>query len=374
MKFKFTLHTREPHFEIKDDRPFRTGSIRSWLNFAKIFENSHRTEPKPNFWNGLHNSFSLQSCLHPASMENASDSELNTVCSLVNMFYGGIPGGVPDEGLSNMIGVWMKRIHSMSNADCKRLADAGDLERMHEYALRVAAGVKLPSPDTALAKKYWMKIVASPKASPRNKATAHAHLIACTGILFGPEGRSINLGDCMRAGEHAELAAQGGLGSAPYVLLLGKTLRGFRHGEHKEAFGKWKHFWSAFDARDAEYQTELDQQAAKRSVRPSRYKCAAAGCPVEALKGHMLRSGAGKCEEAYKPSYCTKECQRADWKNHKPMCKPGLDVPKVESTQTPIPLWSHLSPSHWKSLDQTTSFRTSSNKRKPKPSAERDIQ
>jgi hypothetical protein len=94
----------------------------------------------------------------------------------------------------------------------------------------------------------------------------------------------------MRAGTHAELAAQLGLGSAPNVLLLGKTLHNFRYGEHKEAFGKWTHLWAAVDARTVEMQAELDKEEAKRFVRPSRYKCAAPGCPVVASKGNMLRA------------------------------------------------------------------------------------
>ncbi|KAJ7904055.1 hypothetical protein B0H13DRAFT_1474707, partial [Mycena leptocephala] len=85
----------------------------------------------------------------------------------------------------------------------------------------------------------------------------------------------------------------------------------------------WKHLWAAYDARVAEVQAEQDAEEAKRFVRPSRYECAAPGCPIEASKGKMLRACAGKCEEPYKPRYCTKECQIADWKNHKSMCKPG---------------------------------------------------
>ncbi|KAJ7328300.1 hypothetical protein DFH08DRAFT_318845 [Mycena albidolilacea] len=146
----------------------------------------------------------------------------------------------------------------------------------------------------------------------------------------------------MRAGTHAELAAKMGFGTAPAVIMLGRTLHRFRHGEHKERFGKGTHFWAALDARAAEVQAELDKEEAKRFVRPSRYKCAAPGCPVEASKGSMLRACAGKCEDAYKPRYCTKECQVPDWKTHKRMCKPGLEAPQSEA---PPPSRSPIDPS-----------------------------
>ncbi|KAJ7851538.1 hypothetical protein B0H14DRAFT_3660995 [Mycena olivaceomarginata] len=203
-------------------------------------------------------------------------------------------------------------------------------------SIRLTAGVGLPAstPGILLAERYWTKIVKSPRSSTKNIA----------GLLFGAEGRSIRLGDCMRAGIHAELAAKVGLGTAPGMIMLGRTLHRFRHGEHKETFSKWTHFWAAVDARAAEVQAELDKEDAKRFVRPSRYKCAAPGYPVEASEGSMLRASgcAGKCEDAYKPRYCTKECQVADWKTHKRMCKSGLEALQSEA---PPPSRSPMDPS-----------------------------
>ncbi|KAJ7430484.1 hypothetical protein FB451DRAFT_1574506 [Mycena latifolia] len=229
--------------------------------------------------------------------------------------------------------MWTQKIRTMSTTECEQLANAGDPERMHEFALRAAAGVGLPgsAPDVPRAERYWTRILSSPRATKRNIATAHAHLVWCTGIPFGAEGRSIHIRDCMKAGTHAELAAEMGLQTAPTVILLGRTLERFRTGEPKKAFAKWKHFWAAYDARVAELQAEQDEGEAKRFVRPSRYKCAAPGCPVEASKGNMLRACGGKCEEPYKPRYCTKECQIADRKNHKSMCQPGLKVPESDA-------------------------------------------
>jgi len=52
---------------------------------------------------------------------------------------------------------------------------------------------------------------------------------------------------------------------------------------------------------------------------PNAYWCATEGCGIEGTKKATLLRCAGKCEGANKPYYCSKECQRKDWKRHKPM-------------------------------------------------------
>lgn len=41
-------------------------------------------------------------------------------------------------------------------------------------------------------------------------------------------------------------------------------------------------------------------------------------------------TGSGPCDADKKPYYCSKECQRADWKNHKPFCRPGAECSVVD--------------------------------------------
>jgi hypothetical protein len=41
--------------------------------------------------------------------------------------------------------------------------------------------------------------------------------------------------------------------------------------------------------------------------------------------------GSGKCDQDVKPSYCSKECQKADWPNHKSFCKPGMPCSVIDS-------------------------------------------
>jgi hypothetical protein len=49
--------------------------------------------------------------------------------------------------------------------------------------------------------------------------------------------------------------------------------------------------------------------------------------------------GAGRCDKDKKPSYCGKECQKADWLNHKAFCKPGMPCSVIdkEGSQALVP-------------------------------------
>jgi hypothetical protein len=116
--------------------------------------------------------------------------------------------------------------------------------------LSAAVGVELPGPEAALPERYWNKILKCPRSSPHLIGTAHAQLILFTGIVAneGGPGPSTRLTDLLRAGAHAELAVQAGLGTAPNLLKLGKLLQGSHYGVQKDIIGQWKHFWAAVDA------------------------------------------------------------------------------------------------------------------------------
>ncbi|KAJ7599451.1 hypothetical protein C8J56DRAFT_1158357 [Mycena floridula] len=60
---------------------------------------------------------------------------------------------------------------------------------------------------------------------------------------------------------------------------------------------------------------------------------------IEANTGKRLRQCAGKCDADKKPSYCSKECQRADWRNHKEFCKPGAASSIVDQSYADAPSW-----------------------------------
>ena len=70
----------------------------------------------------------------------------------------------------------------------------------------------------------------------------------------------------------------------------------------------------SFDAQTGRYRVVLDD-GKELSVKPecvARAACAAAGCTSE--------EASSVCSRCKSVRYCSRECQRADWKAHKPAC------------------------------------------------------
>jgi hypothetical protein len=64
---------------------------------------------------------------------------MEALCRLVNIFSGGLPGGSlppPRNNTDEVFDMWTQKIRTMSTTECQRLADAGDPERIYEFALR----------------------------------------------------------------------------------------------------------------------------------------------------------------------------------------------------------------------------------------------
>ncbi|KAH6902678.1 hypothetical protein BKA70DRAFT_1518350 [Coprinopsis sp. MPI-PUGE-AT-0042] len=59
----------------------------------------------------------------------------------------------------------------------------------------------------------------------------------------------------------------------------------------------------------------------KRLTKPLRYMCDAFGFSVEADIGTTFSRCGGPCDTDKKLYYCSKQCQKADWKNHEPLCR-----------------------------------------------------
>ncbi|KAJ7219814.1 hypothetical protein B0H12DRAFT_315935 [Mycena haematopus] len=155
--------------------------------------------------------------------------------------------------------------------------------------------------------------------------------------------------DFILAGIHAECAAQAGHGTAPNVLKLGKIFERYRYGEHREVFGQWKGFWAAVDGWWRKNKRRWTRTLRGKSSGPSRYKCAGAAVPVGGRTGKLLRACTSPFFQFFgSPIHCRWWEMRgrvqasllyegmpgADWKTHKQMCKPGLQLTIKESAST----------------------------------------
>jgi MYND finger len=106
----------------------------------------------------------------------------------------------------------------------------------------------------------------------------------------------------------------------------------------------------AREKRMAQMSEGTEKMAKKRLENPLRYICATPGCFIQTDTGTMFSrctfcvsrtsscphesdlylTGGGPCDLDKKPSYCSKKCQKADWKNHKPFCQPGAECSVID--------------------------------------------
>ncbi|EIW56756.1 uncharacterized protein TRAVEDRAFT_73185 [Trametes versicolor FP-101664 SS1] len=93
-----------------------------------------------------------------------------------------------------------------------------------------------------------------------------------------------------------------------------------------ERYKPFKDLWHAFDVREVELAEDRAKRDAKVSRAPNAYTCAAPGCGLIAGKKKSFMRCAGKCPPERKPHYCSKDCQRRDWRSHKPYCKPDAQL------------------------------------------------
>ena len=70
----------------------------------------------------------------------------------------------------------------------------------------------------------------------------------------------------------------------------------------------------SFDARTGRYAVSLDdgKELSLKAECVARAGCAAAGCASE--------EASSVCSRCQAVRYCSRECQRTDWKAHKPVC------------------------------------------------------
>lgn len=124
------------------------------------------------------------------------------------------------------------------------------------------------------------------------------------------------------------------LGFIHSAFLIGHRVQnfGFRrnadnvnHPEHDVMrFERLSHSWEFIDGTVISGQAADEWRAEKLAGREEAYICAVLECRIEAKKKATLKQCGGSCS-APKHRYCSKECQRSDWRRRKVYCRLGAE-------------------------------------------------
>jgi hypothetical protein len=187
-----------------------------------------------------------------------------------------------------------------------------------DHASREWTGYGTPeNRDSAL--ERWASLTSSaPDVSRRIKAQAHSCLAVGWFDRAIEDAERWNIDSLYRAGSNADEAISLGLVS-PGTLRTGFAIetQGFRRPEDNrfpgldtDRFEQLTELWEAIDARTKEMNKASAKRDGKVARAPLKYICSAADCGIQATKKSGLLRCAGKCPVVFKPSYCSKECQK----------------------------------------------------------------
>ena len=178
--------------------------------------------------------------------------------------------------------------------------------------------------DQTEAQRLWIRALTTLDSlgdpSPTTKML-RARLFSCVATMLWRVGFSHSLGilhiDALEvAGFCSNEAASLGFIS-PTVLAVGGIMKGLIESPTEALNHRiqgWKRFaliFAAVDKRNKDLDRRESYHETKVMATPNAYQCAAPGCGIEATKKSGLLRCAGKCPLEFKPSYCSKECQKA---------------------------------------------------------------
>ncbi|KAF7370569.1 hypothetical protein MSAN_00689300 [Mycena sanguinolenta] len=223
-------------------------------------------------------------------------------------------------GIMEQVQTTMEFLKSKSTEEAQKEADDGDDASALDYAIRIRCNIGV-KPNRSLHRYYLMKVIESSTATNAQKSQAHGLLIDWCISPF--PNASIFARYMFAAAHHANQSVLFAAEASPAVLFFGLRILEPQAEKVVALKAQYQPLWMALEKRKKEVEKEQEKAERKREKDSNRYICAAPECYIQASKGGGLAQCAGACDPAVKPAYCSKECQRADWKNHKPFCKPG---------------------------------------------------
>ncbi|KAJ7654376.1 hypothetical protein DFH06DRAFT_1202196, partial [Mycena polygramma] len=220
--------------------------------------------------------------------------------------------------LTEQVGAAMDLLNSKPSQEVQKEADAGDDAAALNYAIRIQCNIGV-KPNRSLYHYYLLKVIQSGTATNVQKSQAHALLIDWFMTAHEVTYRRYMFAASHHANQSIILAGD----ACPAVLWFGHRIFEVQAKELPALNVQYKPLWMALEKRSQEVAKEREKAEKKREKASNRYVCAAPSCYIQASKGGGLSQCAGPCDIPVKPAYCSKACQKADWKNHKPFCKAG---------------------------------------------------
>jgi len=257
---------------------------------------------------------------------------------------------VVDQNTQEAFQTYSRQLHSQNTSAVWAAAVGGDAGACLELGLRYYAGCGAKK-DISSAIDMWRRIsdplhpqFFSPDRIPRK---IRARALSCLANAHWDkrivdDGEAWNIDTVFRAASCADACASYGL-VTPTVLLIGQMVQrilaeDIAPGWDHSRFLDLEFLNEALDIREREVQAEQSRREKKITKEPTAYVCAAPGCGIGATRKATLLKCGGKCPPDIKPHYCSKECQKADWRRHRPECKPNAPPPpKAEVTSSLAP-------------------------------------
>ncbi|VDB87152.1 unnamed protein product [Peniophora sp. CBMAI 1063] len=234
--------------------------------------------------------------------------------------------------------------------EVKTQADGGDAMMRVEMGVRLFTGYGVPV-DKDAARTLWDSVSSDSNLSADDMPAVQRSMLALCAYFQDAYARTGGTSDLLDAARFANVVAgldsevipelglqEGAKTVAPVALWCAQQLarlvealptKAASHLSEDEraaihaAARELPFLWDVYERRG--------QAIAKKEVAgeaPSAFECARPGCGRGAEgKEKLLRCG-GACTADVKPYYCSRECQKLDWKRHKVVCKASKPAPQ----------------------------------------------